>query len=131
MTNEDTRLNQTFDAFLQTFREPGLHEMTISPRRYCEALQIDLQILAEQVGVDRNSLVNVPGSPVIQEFLRDSVQVIRAATEVSGDVGKALSWYRHERLAVFDDRTAEQLVIEKRADAVLRYVRSIEAGSTG
>lgn len=67
----------------------------------------------------------------VQRFLRDALRVIRAATDISGDVTKALFWYRNEPLPVFTYKTAEQLVSEGRADDVLRYVSSLEAGAAG
>jgi len=67
----------------------------------------------------------------MQRFLRDALRVIRAATDLAGDVSKALFWYRNEPLPVFDYKTAEQLVSDGRADDVLRFVASLEAGAAG
>jgi len=63
--------------------------------------------------------------------LDDALAVIRAATLVSGDLQKAVSWYFTERLDVFDGLTAEALVLQGRARALLRYVESLEAGAAG
>jgi len=40
-------------------------------------------------------------------------------------------WYRNEPLPVFGYKTAEQLVSDGRADDVIRYVVSLEAGAAG
>jgi hypothetical protein len=57
--------------------------------------------------------------------------VIKAATELTGNVNKALFWYRNEPLSVFGYKTAERLVSEGRTDDLLRYVTSLEAGAAG
>lgn len=59
------------------------------------------------------------------------MRVIRAATDLSGDLPRALFWYRNEPLAVFDYQTAETLVSAGRVDDVVRYVASLQAGAAG
>lgn len=130
-TTEAPRLDPSFDAFLQSLQEPEVPGPAFSPRRYSEALQIDLQTLAEQAGVHRNTVARAPTSRGIQDFLRESIRVIRAATDLSGDVNKALFWYRNAPLAVFQYKTPEQLVVAKRTDDLLRYVMSLGAGPAG
>ncbi len=71
------------------------------------------------------------GAESVQRFLREALRVIRAATDLSGDVSKALFWYRNEPLPLFDYKTAEQLVSEDRTDDVLRYMTSLEVGAAG
>lgn len=61
----------------------------------------------------------------------EAVAVINAAACLSGDAAKAVDWYHNEPLAVFDSKTAEQLVSEGRAQDVLRYIASLEAGAAG
>jgi hypothetical protein len=57
--------------------------------------------------------------------------VIRAATDLSGDVERALFWYRNEPLQPFGYKTAEQLVSDGRTEDLLRYIESLEAGAAG
>ena len=64
-------------------------------------------------------------------FLREALRVIKAGTDISGDVNRSLFWYRNEPLSAFGYKTAEHLVPEGRAKDVLRYVASLEAGATG
>ncbi|MBB2983395.1 hypothetical protein [Paraburkholderia tropica] len=80
---------------------------------------------------DLIALSRQPTSESVQRFLRDALRVIRAATDISGDVNQALFWYRNEPLPVFDYKTAEQLVSDGRTDDLLRYVSSLEAGGAG
>ncbi len=77
-------------------------------------MHIDLQMLAEQAHVHRNTISRAPGSRGVQDFLRE-----------------ALFWYRNEPLSVFGYKTAERLVSEGRADDLLRYIASIQVGAAG
>jgi len=97
----------------------------------CGGPDIDLQTLADQAHVHRNTVAWAPGSASVQHFLREAIRVIRAATDLSGDVHRALFWYRNEPLAVFDYQTTETLVSAGRAEDVLRYVVLLEAGAAG
>ena len=65
----------------------------------------------------------------MQRFLRDALNIIKAGTDISGNVSRALFWYRNEPLSVFGYKTAEQLVSEGRTEDVLRYVASLKAGA--
>lgn len=121
----------TFEQLIDHLREPGVAGPLLSPRRFVQVLHIDLQTLAAQAHVHRNTVSRAPASRGVQDFLREALRVIKAATDVSGDVGKALFWYRNEPLAVFGYKTAERLVSEGRSDDVLRYVAALEAGAAG
>ena len=120
-----------FERFVASLREPDSPAPVLSPRRFSAALHIDLQTLAEQAHVHRNTLSRAPGSRGIQDFLREALRVIKAAAEVSGDLDQALFWYRNEPLSAFGYRSAERLVSEGRTEDVLRYVTSLDAGVAG
>lgn len=62
---------------------------------------------------------------------RQALRVIKAATDLTGDLNRALFWYRNEPLSAFGYRTPEGLVSEGRTDDLLRYVASLEAGAAG
>ena len=94
-------LGDTFQHFLEFLKEPELPAPVLSPRRFSQALHIDLQTLAEQAHVHRNTIARAPASRGVQDYLRESLRVIKAATDVSGDVNKALFWYRNEPLSAF------------------------------
>lgn len=72
---------------------------------------------------------HLAGSDSVQKLLRDALRIIRAATDISGNVQRALFWYRNEPLPTFDYKTAEQLVSEGRTEDLLRYVTSLESGA--
>ena len=123
--------SKNFEGFLEFLREKGAGASTLSPNRFSEVLNIDLQTLATQAHVHRNTLSRAPASESVQRFLREALRVIRAATDLTGDVDRAIFWYRNEPLPAFGYKTAESLVIEGRTEDLLRYVESLEAGAAG
>ena len=124
-------LGGTYQHFIDYLRDPDTSAPVLSPKRFSQALNIDLQMLAEQAHVHRNTISRAPGSRGVQDFLREALRIIKAATDLTGDLSKALFWYRTEPLAVFGYKTAERLASEGRTDDVLRYVSSLEAGAAG
>jgi len=124
-------LGGTYQHFIDYLKDPDTSAPVLSPKRFSQALNIDLQMLAEQAHVHRNTISRAPGSRGIQDFLREALRIIKAATDLTGDLNKALFWYRTEPLAVFGYKTAERLASEGRTDDVLRYVSSLEVGSAG
>ncbi len=124
-------LGRTYQHFVEFLKDPELPAPALSPRRFSQALHIDLQTLAEQAHVHRNTITRAPGSRGVQDFLREALRVIKAATDLNGDLNNALFWYRNEPLSVFGYKTAERLVSEGRTDDLLRYVASVEAGAAG
>lgn len=63
--------------------------------------------------------------------LKDARRVISAATDLSGDAQQALSCFSGHPISTFDSKTARKLVFEGRAEAVLDYLESLQAGSSG
>ncbi len=131
MTNTQRTHPGNYDRFIQFLQDPGIPGPVVSPKRFSEALNIDLQTLAEQAHVHRNTIARAPGSRGVQEFLRNALKVIKAATDISGDVDRVLFLYRNEPWSAFGYKTAEQLVSEGRTEDVLRYIVSLEAGAAG
>ena len=128
---ENVTFPDTYSGFAEFVREPSSAAPLLSPRRFSEALNIDLRTLADQARVHRNTVARAPGSKALQDFIREALRVIKAATDLNGDLRQALFWYRTEPLASFGYRTAERLVAEGRADDILSYVSSLEAGAAG
>jgi hypothetical protein len=124
-------LGRTYQHFIDYLKDPESSAPVLSPKRFSQALHIDLQTLAEQAHVHRNTVSRAPGSRGVQDFLREALRIIKAATDLTGDLHRALFWYRTEPLSVFGYKTAERLVSEGRTDDVLRYVTSLEAGAAG
>ena len=124
-------IHKNFDGFMDFLRDREIGGVALSPKRFCDVFNIDLQTLAAQAHVHPSTLKHAPASESVQRFLRETLRVIRAATDLSGDVEKALFWYRNEPLQLFQYKTAEQLVSEGRTDDLLRYIASLEDGVVG
>ena len=123
--------NKNFESFLEFLRDQEAGAAMLSPRRFSEVFSMDIQTLAAQAHVHRNTISRAPSSEGVQRFLREALRVIRAATDMSGDVDRALFWYRNEPLQPFGYKTAEQLVSDGRTEDLLRYIGSLESGATG
>ena len=126
-----TTQSSTYDEFLYSLQDPDIPAPSLSPALFGKALQLDFQSLADQAHVHRNTLRNAPTAPSVQRYLRDSVRVIKAAYSLSGDMSRALTWYRNDGLDAFSYKTAEQLVSDGRTDDVLHYISSLQAGFAG
>nr|WP_246658543.1 hypothetical protein [Mesorhizobium sp. GR13] len=95
-----------------------------------QALGVKVANLAQLTGVHRNTLRN-PASERLQGRMREMVKVISAATELTGDVDKAIYWYRNEPIGDYDHRTAAELVADGQVEAVLAFIRDLENGARG
>ncbi len=123
--------NKNFERFLEFLRDQELGATALSPKRFSAVFCMDIQTLAAQAHVHRNTISRAPASEGVQRFLREALRVIRAATDLSADVDRALFWYRNEPLQPFDYKTAEQLVCDGRTEDLLRYIGSLESAAAG
>ena len=121
--------HSTFEAFLTELQEPG--RPIISPIRFAQKLNLEQQRLAELAHVHRNTVSRMPGSPRLQDFLREAVRVLAAAFSLAESADRALYWFRSHPIRDFDYKTPEILVSEGKADAVIRYIESLSAGPSG
>jgi hypothetical protein len=115
-------------GFVQSLQEP--RTPFISPKRFSAALGVQVSNLAELTGVHRNTLRN-PSSERLQAKMREMVKVITSAASLSGDMSKAIYWFRNEPIADYDQKTAAELVAEGQVEAVLSYLRDLENGARG
>lgn len=102
--------HKNFDGFMDFLQDQEVGGFALSPKRFCKVLNIAPQTLAAQAHVHLSTLNHAPASENVQRLLREALRVIRAATDLSGDVEEALFWYRNEPLQPFEYKTAEQLV---------------------
>jgi uncharacterized protein (DUF2384 family) len=128
MVHAQLARNAVVSGFVDSLQEP--RTPYISPQRLSKALGVKVASLAELTGVHRNTLRN-PSSERLQGRMREMVKVITAATELTGDLDKAIYWYRNEPIADYSHRTAAELVSEGHAEAVLAYLRDLENGARG
>jgi uncharacterized protein (DUF2384 family) len=120
-------MNPLLSPFLEsvTDRRRG----TISPRRVSRALRMPTSALARIARLHRNTLVQRPDSPAVQERVGRVARIVAAAAELlDGDVGRAVIWFRHQPLAGFDGRTAAELVAAGHAEAVLEHLEMLRDG---
>ncbi len=62
-----------------------------------------------------------------EQLFSDAIRVVDKATEIMGDIGDAVTWYRSEPLSEFAGKTAQALVDEHRADEVIQYLSAIRS----
>ena len=122
---------QNFGKFFEFLQARGTSRPAISPERFALATSVDLKTLARNAHVHRNTISRAPESESIQNYLRESLRAIRAATDIAGSVESAIYWFRNNPLPVFDYKTAEMLVSEGRTDALIKYIQSLQAGFAG
>jgi len=122
--------NGSFDDFFAYLSDDGARP-TISPQKYVVLLGMDFQSLAADARVHRNTISRAPGSEAVQKYLRDALAVIRAATDTSGTVEKALYWFRNNPLPTFNYKTPQQIVSGGGAENLIRYLQSLKAGFAG
>lgn len=118
-----------FDAlldFLHVDGTPGL-----SPQRFAQVLGNDPQAIASLAHVHLTTLSHAPESEGVQRFLRESIRVVRAAADIRGNVDKALFWFKNTPLPAFEYKTPQDLVAEGRADDLISYLQSLQAGFAG
>lgn len=122
---------KNFDGFLHYLRDATVPSTSISPKRFGRVLHVDMQTLANMAHVHRNTLSRAPEAESVQQYLRQTVQVVRAAVDVVGSVEEAIFWFRNHPLPTFDYKTAQQLVSEGRTEILIRYIQSLQAGFAG
>jgi len=103
----------------------------ISPARFAKAAGVSVQELAALAGVHRNTVSQHPDSARLQNRLRDMVKAIAAAAAMTGNVDKAIYWFRNEPTADYRYKTAAELVAEGQLGAVLAYLEDLRHGPSG
>lgn len=113
----------------EQFREPNTP--FLSPARVGELFGFKVQELAERARVHRNTPTARPHTPQLQNYLRDLIRVLAAATELTNDSKRAAFLVRNEPLKAFGFKTADTLIHEGRTDAVIAYLGSLAGGAAG
>jgi len=116
-------------SFVEQFREPNTPYL--SPTRVGDFFGFRVQELAERAHVHRNTPTARPQAPKLQKYLQDMVRVLAVATEMTGDAERAAFLLRNEPLRAFSYKTADALVQDGRADAVISYLESLAGGAAG
>lgn len=107
--------------------DPSLQ--AISPERVAATLKVPMADIARLAAVHRNTLARAPGSPKVQSRLGDVMRILTEAADLlDGDLGKAIVWFRHQPLSGFEGQTAEELLADGHADAVLAHLQMLRQG---
>lgn len=117
------------EPFVERFREPNTPYL--SPSKVGDFFGFRVQELAERAHVHRNTPTARPQAPQLQKYLQDMVRVLAVVTEMTGDVQRAVFLLRNEPLRAFGYKTADTLIQEGRADAVIAYLESFAGGAAG
>lgn len=64
-------------------------------------------------------------------MMSDRSKVLSGAKALTGDISKAIDWYRSEPLADYGQKTAAELVSEGQVEAVMAHLRDLENGANG
>lgn len=115
-------------GFMDRVREP--RTAYISPKRFSQVLGVPANRFASLTGLHRNTLRN-PSSERLQDKLREMVKAITAAAGLTGDIQRALYWYRNEPIGDYGYKTAAELVAGGHVEAVMAYLRDLENGASG
>ncbi|MBS0452708.1 MAG: DUF2384 domain-containing protein [Proteobacteria bacterium] len=118
--------------FLAVLQDEVDGRRLLSPHKFMALMKLDVDAFARLARVHRDTVSQAPGAPDIQAFLDESARVLCSACAVSaGDLDRTIAWYQNEPLAPFGGKTAETLVSDGRADDVIRYIESLNAGFVG
>lgn len=117
------------EPFVERFREPNTPYL--SPSKVGDFFGFRVQELAERAHVHRNTPTARLQAPQLQKYLQDMVRVLAAATEMTGDPERAAFLLRNEPLRSFGYKTADALIQEGRAEAVIAYLESLAGGAAG
>lgn len=120
----------TYDQFLDQVRQSS-EGAVISPAAFQKALALSQGDVAALARVHRVTVWRSPENGKIQGFIREALRVLSSAAKVNDDFSRVAFWFRSEPLTAFGHKTPEQLVAEGRADDVIAYVTSVDAGFAG
>jgi hypothetical protein len=123
-------LVRDFPSFLESLKADDSHT-ALSPEKLADELEVPMQKLASLARVHRNTVSLSPNSPKLQDAMVDVVRVLSAAHALTGDINRALFWFRNQPIADFDHYTPMQLVEQGKVQAVIDYIDSISAGPAG
>ncbi len=102
----------------------------VEPSRLSDVLRVSKAELAVATGLSRDAVSKTARmqAPATQSRLRSVVEILHRVLPWCGSLPQAFAWYRAQPLPSFGDQTAEALVKEGRAEAVMRYLDRIAVG---
>jgi hypothetical protein len=100
----------------------------IAPKRLADRLRVPMTQLSRLAHVNRNTMADRPNSVIVQKQLGAIAKIIARAAAMTDNEGAAIIWFKHQPIAGFGGKTAEELVEAGHADAVMWHLESIEQG---
>lgn len=100
----------------------------ISPDRLAAAVALPFEDAARLVQLSPDALRCDGGSAIAQAKLGQVLEILKRATDITGDTYSAIIWFKFGRLHKLGGETAEELVEGGRADAVSAYLHLVENG---
>lgn len=103
---------------------------SVSPAVVAQRFRITHVELASALGLSRDAVSKSASvkSRRTQQRLRDMIEIINRMLAWAGSELAAYAWYRSQPLPSFGDKTAKDLVIEGRAEALKTYLSRIADG---
>ncbi|TPJ31496.1 antitoxin Xre/MbcA/ParS toxin-binding domain-containing protein [Mesorhizobium sp. B2-7-2] len=101
-----------------------------APKKIAEAFRTTSEEIARTAGLGKDAIQRRERvrSDKTQRRLREMVEIVNKVEPRFGSALMAYAWYRSEPLRGFSGQTAMQLVREGRADEVLDFIDSVDAG---
>ncbi len=113
----------------EIFREPG--QSYLSPSKFAQVMGLDMGVLADALGVHRNTMRLHPESRRTQERLSDFNRVFLALLELQSDPVRAAFQMKNTPIRVLNQRTLFQAVKDGDVEPALRYLQTVCAGQNG
>ncbi len=113
----------------EIFREPG--KTYLSPSKFATVMDLDLGVVADALGVHRNTMRLHPESQRTQERLGDFNKVYLALLELQSDTKRAAFHMKNTPIRVLGQRTLFEAVKDGDAEKALRYLLTISGGQNG
>jgi uncharacterized protein (DUF2384 family) len=126
LTNDRFQDAAMLSPFLAKVSDPKAGGL--SPERVGGALKMSIADMARMTRLHRNTLTRAPASPSVQARVGEVARILSAAAELLGDDDRAAVWFRHQPLAGFAGRTAEELVTAGHGEAVIMHLDQLADG---
>jgi uncharacterized protein (DUF2384 family) len=100
----------------------------IVPKRLAERLRMPMTRLSKLAHLNRNTVADRPTSPAVQRKLGEIARIIARVAAMNDDEGAAIIWFKYQPIVGFGGKTAQELVEQGHADAVMWHIESVENG---
>ncbi|WP_119309830.1 antitoxin Xre-like helix-turn-helix domain-containing protein [Cohaesibacter haloalkalitolerans] len=105
----------------------GGKQITSAPA-FATRLGITQAELAKLTGIDRRSFYRQSGLRKLDEAVRPLMSILNLASEMTGSDQRAALWFKHQPIPGWAGKTAFDLVLERKSDRVLAYLKSVQSG---